>query len=81
MLIDLLLAPVLGPIKGVTWIGEQILERAETELDDKENLQKQLLALQLAFDMGDIPEAEFEVREEELLLAIQAIEDAENQEF
>ncbi|WP_448573086.1 gas vesicle protein GvpG [Trichothermofontia sp.] len=81
MLIDLLLAPVLGPIKGVTWIGEQILERAETELDDKENLQKQLLALQLAFDMGDISEAEFEAREEELLLAIQAIDDAENQEF
>lgn len=81
MLIDLLLAPVLGPIKGVTWIGEQILERAEAELDDKENLQKQLLALQLAFDMGDISEAEFETREEELLLAIQAIDDAEKQEF
>jgi len=81
MLIDLLLAPVLGPIKGVTWIGEQLLERAEAELDDKENLQKQLLALQLSFDMGDIPEAEFEAREEELLLAIQAIADAEKQEF
>ncbi len=81
MLIDLLLAPVLGPIKGVTWIGEQILDRAEAELDDKENLQKQLLALQLAFDMGDIPEAEFEAREEELLLAMQAIEDAEKQEL
>lgn len=81
MLIDLLLSPVLGPIKGVTWIGEQILERAEAELDDKENLQKQLLALQLAFDMGDISEAEFEAQEEELLLAIQAIEDTENQEF
>ncbi len=80
MLIDLLLSPVLGPIKGVTWIGEQILERAEAELDDKENLQKQLLALQLAFDMGDISEAEFEAQEEELLLAIQAIEDTENQE-
>ncbi|WP_448561952.1 gas vesicle protein GvpG [Trichothermofontia sp.] len=78
MLIDLLLAPVLGPIKGVAWIGEQILERAETELDEKENLQKQLLALQLAFDMGDIPEAEFEAREAELLLAIQAMEDAES---
>lgn len=77
MLIDLLLSPVLGPIKGIAWIGEQILERAEAERDEKENLQKQLLALQLAFDMGDIPEAEFEAKEEELLLAIQALEDRE----
>ncbi|UZQ55788.1 gas vesicle protein GvpG [Trichothermofontia sichuanensis B231] len=79
MLIDLLLSPVLGPIKGVAWIGEQILERAEAERDAKENLQKQLLALQLAFDMGDISEAEFEAREEELLLAIQAIADTQTQ--
>ena len=34
-----------------------------------------LLALQLAFDMGEIEEEEFEEQEEELLLAIQALED------
>ncbi len=68
---------LFAPLTGLTWIAEQIQERADTELDDKENLQKRLLALQLAFDMGEIPEAEFEVQEEELLLAIQAMEDAE----
>ncbi|OUL31901.1 gas vesicle protein GvpG [Nostoc sp. RF31YmG] len=55
---------------GVTWLGEKILEQASTEIDDKENLSKQLLALQLAFDMGEIPEEEFEIQEEALLLAI-----------
>jgi len=40
-----------------------------------ETLQKQLLTLQLAFDMDDIPEEEFEEQEEELLLRIQAIQD------
>ena len=59
------------------WIGEQILERANAELDDKGNLHKQLLALQLAFDMGEISEEDFEDREEELLLAIQEMEDSE----
>lgn len=68
---------LFAPISGITWIAEQIHERAIAELNDKENLQKRLLALQLAFDMGDISEADFEQQEEELLLAIQAMEDAE----
>jgi hypothetical protein len=39
-------------------------------------LQKQLLALQLAFDIGEISEEEFEIQEEELLLKIQSLEEA-----
>ncbi len=70
---------LLAPITGLSWIAEQIQERADTELDDKENLGKRLLALQLAFDMGDIPEEEFESQEEELLVAIQTLEDEAQQ--
>lgn len=66
---------LLAPISGLAWIAAQIQERADTELDDTENLGKRLLALQLAFDMGDLPEEEFEIQEEELLLAIQTLED------
>jgi hypothetical protein len=73
MFFDLLLTPLTAPVTGVSWIAEKILEQADTELDAKENLSKQLLALQLAFDMGDISEEEFEAQEEELLLAIQAL--------
>jgi hypothetical protein len=80
MLLKVLLAPVTGPIGGITWIAEQILEQADIATDDLENLQKQLLELQLSFDMGDIEEEEFEIREEELLLAIQALEDAAAEE-
>jgi Gas vesicle protein G len=74
---DLLLFPLLGPVKGLMWIGEQIQERAAGELDDKENLQKQLLSLQLAFDLGEIEEEEFMEQEEELLLQIQELEEEE----
>ncbi len=66
---------LFAPLTGITWIAEQIQERADAELDDKENLQKRLLTLQLAFDMGEISEEEFEVQEEELLLAIQEMDD------
>ena len=75
MVLDLLLAPITAPVNGLAWIGNQILERANTELDDTENLSKRLLALQLAFDMGEIEEEDFEEQEEELLLAIQALEE------
>ncbi|MEH2136623.1 gas vesicle protein GvpG [Nostoc sp.] len=77
MVLRFLLLPITGPLMGVTWIGEKILEQASTEIDDKENLSKQLLALQLAFDMGEIPEEEFEIQEEALLLAILEAEQEE----
>jgi Gas vesicle protein G len=69
---------LFAPVTSLTWIAEQIQDRVDTEMDVKENLQKQLLSLQLAFDMGDLPEDEFEEQEEALLLAIQAEADAES---
>jgi hypothetical protein len=66
---------LFSPITGIAWIAEQIQERALAELNDRENLQKRLLALQLAFDMGEISEDEFEQKEEMLLLAIAAAAD------
>ncbi|BAB73946.1 gas vesicle protein GvpG [Anabaena sp. FACHB-709] len=74
MLGKILLLPVMGPINGLMWIGEQIQERTNTEFDAQENLHKQLLSLQLKFDMGEISEEEFDIQEEEILLKIQALE-------
>ena len=71
---------LFAPVTGITWIAEQLQERVDAELDVKENLQKQLLTLQLAFDMGEIEEEEFEEQEEELLLAIQHLEDLQRQQ-
>jgi len=76
-LLPMLLRLLFAPITGLTWIAEQIQERVDAEMNVKENLQKQLLTLQLAFDMGDIEEAEFEAQEEALLLALQEIADQE----
>jgi hypothetical protein len=75
MLGKILLLPVMGPINGLMWIGEQIQERTNAEFDAQENLHKQLLSLQLKFDMGEIAEEEFDELEEEILLKIQALEE------
>ena len=80
MFLDLLLLPVTGPLGGLIWIGEKIQERANIEYDEAENLHKLLLSLQLSYDMGNISEEEFEIREEELLLKIQALEEEEEAE-
>jgi hypothetical protein len=77
----LLTLPVTGSLDGIIWLGEQILERANAELDEQENLHKQLLALQLAFDIGEISEEDFEIQEEQLLLKIQALEEEAEQEL
>lgn len=74
MLIHFLTFPVSAPVSGLMWIGEKILEQATPEIDSKENLSQQLLTLQLAFDLGEISEEEFEEKEKELLLAIEAAE-------
>ena len=75
MLTKLLLLPIMGPLNGLVWIGEQIQERTNTEFDAQENLHKQLLNLQLSFDIGEISEEDFEIQEEEILLKIQALEE------
>lgn len=80
MFLELLTFPISGPIGGIIWIAEQLQERANADLDDAQNLQKQLLALQLAFDLGDVSEEDFEIQEEELLLKIQAQQEAEETE-
>lgn len=61
-----------APLDGLLWIAEQIEERATTELEKQENLQKRLTTLQLRFDLGDISEEEFMVQEQEILEAIEA---------
>jgi len=80
MFLDLLMSPITAPISGLSWIAEKILEQAEPELDEKENLGKRLLSLQLAFDMGDLSEEDFEEQEEALLLAMQELEDSKRLE-
>lgn len=75
MLFNLLAAPVTG----LTWIAEQVHDRVMEEFDQKSVLSQQLLALQMAFDLGQIDEAVFDEKEEGLLLALQEIDDAEQE--
>jgi hypothetical protein len=60
-----------SPLDALVWIAEQIEERANTELEKTENLQKRLTTLQLRLDLGDISEADFVLQEQEILEAME----------
>lgn len=67
------------PAQSLLWLAGQIQERAEAQLDNKENLQKELTALQIQLDLGEIDEDTYTEREEEILLALEALAQAEQE--
>ncbi len=67
------------PAQSLLWLAGQIQERAEAQLDNKENLQKELTALQIQLDLGEIDEDTYTEREEAILLALEALALAERE--
>lgn len=63
LLTRLLTFPVSGPL----WVIEQIAEEAERRLYDEGAIRAQLSELEVAFEAGDISEAELEEAEDILL--------------
>ncbi|MEW6447992.1 MAG: gas vesicle protein GvpG [Bacillota bacterium] len=63
MIDDLLLAPVRGLLR----IVQEIHDHAQREFLSEENILKQLAALQIEYEMGNISRQEFEQEEAKLL--------------
>ena len=62
----LLLLP-LAPLRGTIWIAERLKDYAEQELGDEAMARRLLAEAELAFEAGDLSEAEYEAVEDELL--------------
>jgi cytochrome c-type biogenesis protein CcmH/NrfG len=78
---ELVLLP-LAPVRGTTWVAEQIAEEADRQLYDEDNIKRELVQLQLEREDGLISEQEQEYRERELLdrLAVARQRAAEEEE-
>jgi hypothetical protein len=61
-LITGLLTLPLAPVRGVTWVAEQVQEQAELELYDENRIMRELAALEMAHDAGEISEDEMNRR-------------------
>jgi hypothetical protein len=57
----------VSPFKGLFWVFEEITRRAEAELYDVGKLQRELLELRQAFELGDVGQEEYDSREEQLV--------------
>ncbi|NJP45738.1 gas vesicle protein GvpG [Actinacidiphila epipremni] len=66
LLSGVLLLP-LAPVRGVTWVSQQLLDTALDEMYDPAVLRARLAALHRAYDEGEIDDAGFEAEEERLL--------------
>jgi hypothetical protein len=73
----LLTFPVTGPIEGVVWITNKLVEQAENELYNEDKLRGQLMELELRFDMGEIGEEEYLAAEEDLLARLKVARERE----
>jgi hypothetical protein len=62
-----LLTLPLAPVRGVVWVAEQVLEEAEREFYDENNISRQLAELQLDFEEGRIDDRQRVEQERELL--------------
>ena len=72
-LITALVTLPLAPVRGVVWIGEQIAEEADRELDAESRIRRELGALELEFELGNLTAEEFEAREDALLEELQLV--------
>jgi Gas vesicle protein G len=65
-----LLTLPLAPVRGVTWVAEQVLGEAERQLYDEDRIRAELLQLELDAEDGQVDEDERHRREEELLMRL-----------
>lgn len=68
----ILLLP-LAPLRGTIWIAERLMEYAEQELGDEATARRLLAEAELAYESGELSEAEYEAVEDELLERIELL--------
>jgi hypothetical protein len=63
---ELVLLP-LAPVRGTTWVAEQIADEADRQLYDEDNIKRELVQLEIDHDDGVIGDEERERMENDLL--------------
>jgi hypothetical protein len=77
LLSDLLLLPVMGPVRGLRFIAEQVKEEVDAELDPArraEQVQADLIRLSVQRDLGQISDDDYVAREAALLEQLNALQ-------
>ena len=73
LLKHLLFWPVTGPSFLTRFALETVQDTVRTELTDDQKIKEELLALQMALELGDIDDAEYLVREAAIMLRLREV--------
>jgi hypothetical protein len=67
ILSKLLFFPVAGPVAGVRWSLDKVMQVVREELTDDRAVKQELMELQMLLELGDIDDAEYKRREAALM--------------
>ena len=70
---------LLLPVKGFFGIFKKIHEMVEQELSDEDHVRERLMELQLRFELNEIGEEEYNQKEKELLVRLDAVRGANDE--
>ena len=67
LLSKVLLFPISGPVAGIRWSLNKVIQVAEEELTDDSSVKQELMELQMQLELGDITDDEYVEREAVLM--------------
>jgi hypothetical protein len=73
LLTNILFFPVTGPVAGIKWSLNRVLQVAEEELTDDSGIKQELMELQMQMELGDITDAEYVEREAALMRRLREV--------
>lgn len=76
IILNAIMIPLIGPMKGLLWVAEQIKDQSDAEIYDDTKILLALSELELSLDLEKIDLQEFEAQEDVLLQRLQAIRKA-----
>lgn len=73
ILVKLLMLPITSPVNGLAFIARKLQEQAEDEFYDEGTVRSTLVELELAYELGEIDEEEYQESEDALLAWLKLI--------
>lgn len=73
LLSNILFFPVTGPVAGIRWSLNKVVQVAEEELTDDAPVKQELMELQMQLELGDITDEEYVEREAALMARLREV--------
>ena len=73
LLTKVLFFPITGPVAGIRWSLNKVVQVAEEELTDDSPVKQELMELQMQLELGDISENDFVEREAALMARLREV--------